>query len=172
LSRELAQKHGFKIAKTIDEALTLGTDRLQVAGVFSIGEHGDYPFTPDTKQHMYPRRRFFDEIADCFRRVGQVVPVFNDKHLAYRWSDAKHMFDRAAAMKIPLLAGSSLPVTWRRPALSLPLGCELEGALAVGHSGLEAYGFHALGDAAMHGRAAPRGRNGSRRRPRPARGAD
>ncbi|MBI5760540.1 MAG: hypothetical protein HZA46_18650 [Planctomycetales bacterium] len=144
LSRSLAEKYGFRIAKTIDEALTLGTDHLQVAGVLSIGEHGDYPFTPDTQQHMYPRRRFFDEIAECFRRVGKVVPVFNDKHLSYRWSDAKHMVDVAAKVKIPLMAGSSLPVTWRRPALTLPVGCEIEGALAVGYGGPESYGFHAI----------------------------
>ena len=144
LSRGLAEKHGFRIANTIDEALTLGTDRLQVAGVLSIGEHGDYPSTPDTKQHMYPRRRFFDEIAECFRRVGQVVPVFSDKHLAYRWSDAKHIFDQATKRKIPLMAGSSVPVAWRRPALALPLGCQIEGALAVGYGGFESYGFHAI----------------------------
>ena len=144
LSRGLAEKHGFRIAQTIDEALTLGTDRLQVAGVLSIGEHGDYPFTPDTQQHMYPRRRFFDAIAETFRRVGQVVPVFNDKHLAYRWSDAKHMVDLAAKMKIPFMAGSSVPVARRRPAVALPLGCEIEGALAIGHGGYEAYGFHAI----------------------------
>src|SRR5262245_20467817 len=46
ISRELAEKHGFKIAKTIDEALTHGTNKLQVAGVLSIGEHGEYPQTP------------------------------------------------------------------------------------------------------------------------------
>lgn len=144
ISRELAQKHGFRIAGTIDEALTLGTDKLQVAGVLSIGEHGDYPYTPDTHQRMYPRRRFFDAIADCFRRVGQVVPVFNDKHLAYAWADAKHMFDRAKEQKIPLLAGSSVPVAWRRPPLELPLGCKIERALAIGYGPLEDYGFHAL----------------------------
>jgi hypothetical protein len=144
LSRGLAEKHGFRIASTIDEALTLGTDRLQVRGVLSIGEHGDYPFTPDTRQHMYPRRRFFDAITDCFRRVGQVAPVFNDKHLAYHWSDARHMADVAAEMKIPFMAGSSLPVAWRRPPLALPIGCEIEEALAIGYGGLESYGFHAL----------------------------
>jgi hypothetical protein len=144
LSRALAERHGFRIARSIDEALTLGTDRLQVAGVLSIGEHGEYPETPDTKQRMYPRRRFFDEIVACFRRTGQVVPVFNDKHLAYAWNDAKHIHDVAVEMKIPLMAGSSLPVTWRRPPMTLPVGCQIESALAVGYGGLESYGFHAL----------------------------
>ena len=144
MSRTLAEKHGVRLAKSIDEAITWGTDRLQVAGVLSIGEHGQYPFTPDTQQHMYPRRRFFDGITDCFRRVGQVVPVFNDKHLSYAWKDARHMVDVAATLKFPLLAGSSLPVTWRRPPVTLPIGCEIESALAVGHGGIESYGFHAL----------------------------
>jgi hypothetical protein len=144
LSRGLAAKHDFQIARTIDGALTQNSDRLQVAGVLSIGEHGDYPYTPDTKQHMYPRRRFFDAIAATFRRVDQVVPVFTDKHLSYRWSDAKHMVHVAEEMQIPLMAGSSLPVTWRRPAVALPIGCEIEEALVVGYGGLESYGFHAL----------------------------
>ncbi|MBM4068965.1 MAG: hypothetical protein FJ271_08490 [Planctomycetes bacterium] len=144
LSRDLARKHGFRIAKTIPEALTLGGDKLAVAGVISIGEHGNYPFTKDTNQHMYPRRRFFDEIARTFRKTGRVVPVFNDKHLAYAWRDARHMYDTARDMKIPFLAGSSVPVAWRAPALTLPRGCALSEAIAVGYGGEESYGFHAL----------------------------
>lgn len=144
LSRDLAKKHGFRIASSIDDALTLGTDQLQVAGVLSIGEHGNYPSTPDTAQVMYPRRRFFEGIAECFQRVKKVVPVFNDKHLAYRWSDAKFMYDTAREMKIPFMAGSSLPVAWRRPGLALPMGCEIEQVLVIGYGGLESYGFHAL----------------------------
>lgn len=144
MSRELAQKYGVPITKTIDEAITLGTDQIQVAGVLSIGEHGQYPYTPDTKQHMYPRRRLFDDIVAAFRRCGKSVPVFNDKHLGYLWADAKHMVDTAHSMNFPLLAGSSLPVAWREPILELPIGCEIEAALALGYSSLEAYGFHAL----------------------------
>jgi hypothetical protein len=144
LSRDLAREHRFRLARSIDEALTLGTNRLQVAGVLSIGEHGQYPDTPDTGQKMYPRKRFFDEITACFRRVGEVVPVFNDKHLSYAWKEARQMADVAEQMQIPFMAGSSLPVTWRRPPLELPLGCEIEDALVVGYGPREGYGFHAL----------------------------
>jgi hypothetical protein len=144
LSRPLAEKHGFRLAKTIDEAITLGTDQVQVAGVVSVGEHGDYPFTPDTKQHQYPRRRFFDEIVATFRRCGKVVPVFNDKHLSYRWDDARVMVETAKTMNIPFLAGSSVPVAWREPPLELPRDGEIEAALSIGYGGLESYGFHAL----------------------------
>jgi hypothetical protein len=144
LSRALAKKHAFRLAKSIEEAITLGTDRVAVAGVLSIGEHGNYPYTKDTKQHMYPRRRFFDEIVAAFKKCGQVVPVFNDKHLGYAWSDARHMVDTAAAMKVPFMAGSSVPVAWRIPPLSLPLSCEIESALLLGYGGLESYGFHSI----------------------------
>ncbi len=144
LGRELAEKHGFRLAKSIDEAITLGTDRVQVAGVLSIGEHGDYPFTPDTKQHQYPRRRFFDEIVATFRRCGKTVPVFNDKHLSYRWEDARVMVETAKEMNFPFLAGSSVPVAWREPPLELPRDCEIEAALSIGYGGFESYGFHAI----------------------------
>jgi hypothetical protein len=144
LSRDLAEKHGFRIAGTIEEALTLGGDKLAVAGVLSIGEHGDYPWTKDTAQHMYPRRRFFDAIAATYRKCGRVAPLFNDKHLAYTWADARHMYDAAREMKIPFLAGSSIPVTFRTPPLELPRGCNITEAVGIGYGNLESYGFHAL----------------------------
>ncbi|MBD3674460.1 MAG: hypothetical protein HUJ26_13140 [Planctomycetaceae bacterium] len=144
LSRGLSKKHGFRIVPTIEEAITLGTGKVQVAGVLSIGEHGDYPKTKRTGQKMYPRRRFFDQITATFRKAGSVVPVFNDKHLAYDFNDTRQMYDAARKMKIPFMAGSSIPVTWRRPPLSLPPDCEIESALAIGYSDIEAYGFHAL----------------------------
>ncbi len=141
---DLAKKHGFPIVPTIDEALTLGTDRLVVEGVLSVGEHGDYPYTPDTNQKMYPRRRFFDEIVRVMQRTGQFVPLFNDKHIGYRWSDATAMVDTAKRLEIPFMAGSSLPVAWRYPRASLPLGSDIDEMLCVGHGRLESYGFHAL----------------------------
>jgi hypothetical protein len=144
LSAGLAKKHGFRIAKSIDEALTLGGDRLAVRGVLSIGEHGQYPSDPKTGQVLYPRRRFFDDIVATFRRCGQVVPVFSDKHLSAHWSDAKHMYDSARLMKIPFMAGSSIPVMWRNPSETIPLGSEITEAVALGFGGLEAYGFHTL----------------------------
>ncbi len=144
LAVPLAKKHGFVMAKTIDEALTLGGDSLAVAGVLSIGEHGKYVSVPETQQVMYPRRRFFDEIAATFRRCRKVVPVFNDKHLAYAWSDAKHMVDTARELHIPFMAGSSVPVMWRQPSATIPIGSEITEAVALGYGGLEAYGFHTL----------------------------
>jgi len=144
MSRGLSEKHGFRLARSIDEALTLGGDDLAVSGVIIVGEHGDYPNDPETGQKMYPRRRLFDEVVKTFKRVGKVVPVFNDKHLSYNWPDAEHMAKTAREMKFPFMAGSSLPVAWRSPPLVLERDCQIDEALAVGYSSLESYGFHAI----------------------------
>ncbi len=144
MSRDKARQHGFRISPTIEDALTLGTNQLQVAGVLCIGEHGDYPKTPDTAQRLYPRRRFFDEVTATFKKAGKVVPVFNDKHLSCHWADAQAMMQTASQMKFPFLAGSSVPGAWRTPPLDLPLDCEIESAVSIGYGGLEDYGFHAL----------------------------
>ncbi|MBI3923315.1 MAG: hypothetical protein HY318_17980 [Armatimonadetes bacterium] len=143
MGRDMAGKHGVPIHESISSALTLGGDQLAVDGVLLIGEHGNYPFN-EKGQHLYPRRRFLEETAAVFESSGRSVPVFSDKHLSYSWENAKWMYDKAIALGIPFMAGSSLPVTWRRPELELALGVETEEAMAVGYGGLEAYGFHAL----------------------------
>lgn len=144
MSRALSRKYGFPITNTIEEAITLGTKQVQVAGVLIVGEHGDYPYTPNTKQHMYPRKQFFDAITATFKKFGKSVPVYNDKHLGYRWQDAKAMVDTSRRMDFPLMAGSSLPVAWRHPTLTLPENCEIESVLTIGRGNFEAHGFHAL----------------------------
>ncbi|MCS7167258.1 MAG: hypothetical protein RMI91_09775 [Gemmatales bacterium] len=143
MSRDLAKKHGFRLCKTIDEALTLGGNKLVVDGVLIIGEHGNYPFN-EKGQHLYPRRRFFEETIRTFDRCNQVVPVFNDKHLSATWDDAFWMYAQARKRMIPFMAGSSLPVTWRKPPLTLPRGCEIESVVALGYGPFESYGFHML----------------------------
>ncbi|WP_439627403.1 hypothetical protein [Gemmata sp.] len=143
MSRELAKKHGFKVCDTIAECLTLGGKALAVDAVLSIGEHGKYP-TNEKGQLLYPRRRFFEEITATFEKTGASVPVFNDKHLAATWDDAKWMYDRSRKLMFPFMAGSSLPVTWRKPKVVLPKGCELTGVVQIGYGPFEGYGFHAL----------------------------
>ena len=143
MSRQLAQKYKFPITKSIDEALTIGGKALAVDGVLCIGEHGKYP-TNERGQILYPRRRFFEAVTDTFARLERSVPVFTDKHLAATWEDALWMYNRARRLFVPMLAGSSLPVTWRRPTLQLPRHSDLVEAVQVGYGPFEGYGFHAL----------------------------
>jgi hypothetical protein len=139
----LAKKHGFTIHPTIADALTLGGKKLAVDAVLCIGEHGDYP-TNKRGQILYPRRRFLEEVAKVFAASKKSVPVFSDKHLGPQWDDAKWMFEKAKELHFPLMAGSSVPVTWRRPELKVPIGTVVEGAVQVGYGPMEGYGFHAM----------------------------
>jgi hypothetical protein len=143
MSRGLARKHGFTIYDTIEKTVCLGGDKLAVDGVLCIGEHGKYPAN-HRGQILYPRRRFFDEVTKVFAKSRKSVPVFSDKHLAATWEDAKWMFDKSRELFIPFMAGSSVPVTWRKPELKLPLNCEIESAVQIGYGPFEGYGFHAI----------------------------
>jgi len=142
-SEERAQEFNFKVYPSIAETLRCGGDKLACDAVLLIGEHGDYP-SNDLGQKLYPRYEFFKEIVKAFEEDGVSVPVYNDKHLSYSFDKAKEMVEDSKRLGFPMLAGSSLPVTWRLPNLELPLGCEIEDALMVGVGGSDAMDYHAL----------------------------
>jgi hypothetical protein len=83
---------------------------------------------------MYPRKEFFDQVVAVLKRAGKPVPIFNDKHLSYRWDWAKAMYDEAQRLKIPLMAGSSVPLAERRPMIEFPAGEVVEEAVSI-HGG-------------------------------------
>jgi hypothetical protein len=143
LSRDWSKRHGFPLFPDVASALTLGGDKLAVDGVLLIGEHGDYPYN-DKGQKLYPRYELFQRIVEVFRKSGRSVPVFNDKHLYYDRKKAKEMVETARKVGFPLMAGSSLPVTWRRPEVELPTGCEIKEAVVASRGELEIYGIHSL----------------------------
>ena len=127
----LARAYGVKQTRSIAEALTLGTGKLAVDGVVMVCEHGNYPHN-DRNQQLYPRYEFFEQVVQVFKQSGRSCPVFTDKHLSYDWKKAKQMYDWSRELHFPLMAGSSVPVTFRRPEYDPPLGVELESALSVG----------------------------------------
>jgi hypothetical protein len=143
LSQSRAKEFGFTIYPTVAEALRRGGDKLAVDAVLVIGEHGKYPRTP-IGQIQYPRYEFFRQVVEVFKKDGHTTPVFNDKHLSWKWEWARDMVETARAMQFPLLAGSSLPHTWRLPAIEMPIGAEVEEAMCVAIGSIDSYDFHAL----------------------------
>jgi hypothetical protein len=142
-SIDRAREFGFQVYPTIAEALRCGSDQLAVDAVLIIGEHGEYGRN-EKGQVLYPRYEFFKACVEVFEADGRSVPIYNDKHLSYSFAKAKEMVDDAHRLGFPLLAGSSLPVTWRLPDVELPLGCEIEAALMVGVGGSDPMDYHAL----------------------------
>ena len=143
LARRRSKEFGFPIYKTIAEALRCGGKRMAVDAVLIIGEHGDYPRN-EFGQKKYPRYEFFKQTVDVFKEDGRTAPVFNDKHLSWKWAWAKEMAETSREMGFAFLAGSSLPVTWRMPSIDLPYGAETNEVMCVAMGGVDSYDFHAL----------------------------
>ncbi len=143
LSRDRAKEFGFTIYPTVAEALRCGGKQLAVDAVLLIGEHGNYPKN-ELGQTQYPRYELFKQITDVYRADGRAVPVFNDKHLSWKWEWAQEMVAISRELKFPFLAGSSLPVTWRMPAVEMPSGADVQEVMSVAMGGVDSYDFHAL----------------------------
>lgn len=143
LSRRRSREFGFPIYATVAEALRCGGEQLAVDAVLLIGEHGRYPLT-EFGQTTYPRYELFKQITDVYRADKSSVPVFNDKHLSWKWEWAREMADLSRELNFALAAGSSLPGTWRLPAIDFPHGAEAEEMMCVAMGGMDSYDFHAL----------------------------
>jgi hypothetical protein len=143
LTAAVSRQFRVPVYRTIAAALCAGGRDLAVDAVLSIGEHGRYPENR-LGQVEYPRKRFFDEAVAVMRRAGRFVPLFNDKHLSYRWDWAREMYDTAGRLGVPLMAGSSVPLAQRRPPLELPDRPAVEEAVAIHGGGVESYDFHGL----------------------------
>ena len=143
MSQMLASEHNIPIYPTIVKALTLGGDELAVDGVLLVAEHGDYAYN-EKDQQLYPRKYFMEQVCGVLATSKKAVPVFNDKHLSYNWHDIDWMYDRANTLNVPFMAGSSVPLCWRKPWLEHELESPIEEALAIGYHELDVYGFHTL----------------------------
>lgn len=145
LGPEVCRKHGIELCQTVAEALG-GEKSLDVDAVLLIIEHGDYP-TNARGQILYPRFEMFQQVVNVFRKSGRSAPVFVDKHLSYDHLQAAQMVATAKEMNFGLMAGSSLPVTWRIPEFDPPIGTPFdEGVAVIGYdrTNIEVYLFHVL----------------------------
>ncbi len=143
LARATVKRHEVPIYPTVEEALTLGGEKLAVDGVVIIGEHGNYPRN-ERGQTLYPRYKFFKQVVKVFESSGRSVPVFNDKHLSTEWSQCVEMVNDSKRLKFPFMAGSSLPVTRRMPAIDMPYGTPLSESVCAGFGKMDSYDFHGL----------------------------
>jgi len=141
MAREVAGEFGIPIHGTVSGALCLGGKELAVGAVLMIGEHGKYAFN-DKGQEMYPKKRFFDEIVEVYKRSGRVAPLYCDKHLSHDWGEAKEMYDTSQRMGFGLMAGSSVPLAERRPPMELPRGAKIVEAVSIHGGPVERYDFH------------------------------
>ncbi len=133
-----AAKNGVVRKATVAEAIVPG-----VKGVLLIGEHGDYPDNAKG-QKLYPRYELMEKIVAEYRRSGRSLPLFHDKHFSTEWKKAKQMYDWSRELKFPLIAGTSITLTWRRPALELDYDVPLKRAVGYFYGGREAYGYHGI----------------------------
>jgi len=138
IGRAEAAKHSIPIRPSVREAMVPG-----IQGVALIGEHGDYPMN-EKGQKLYPRYRLMKEIVKVYRETGRALPMFVDKHFSTEWKEAKQMFDWSRELDFPLIAGTSLTLTWRRPALELDLDAPVKWAVGYFYGGKEAYGYHGV----------------------------
>ena len=139
LSPARAQQFGFRLCHNIPEALRCGGDRIAVDAVLTVIEQcDDFPYsTNDKGQILLPRYDFFQQCIQVFETEKHSVPYFNHKQLSYSFEQAQAMVKTANRLRFPLLAGSSLPVTWRLPDVDIPLGAEVEEAVMVGVGGFD-----------------------------------
>lgn len=138
---KIAGMNDTPVYPTVEEALTLGGDKLAVDAVIYIGEHGEYPYNR-LGMKLYPRMNYLERIFRVFDASNRSVPVFTDKALSYSWLDSKWIYDRAKELNVSLMAGSSLPYCWRDKPLEHPIGVKIKEAVAIGYASLDAYGFH------------------------------
>ncbi len=138
IGRAEAARHGIPLAPTVREAILPG-----LRGVALIGEHGDYPLN-EKGQKLYPRYELMQQIVAAYRETGHPLPTFVDKHLSTEWKKAKQMFDWSRELRFPLIAGTSLTLTWRRPVLELDLETPIRRAVGYFYGDKEAYGYHGV----------------------------
>ncbi len=143
LSEARAQQFGFRLSPNIPDALRCGGDRIAVDAVMTVVEQDDYP-SNDRGQILLPSYDFFQQCVQVFDEEKHAAPYFNSKQLSFSFSEAQSMVNAASRLHFPLLAGSSMPVTWRLPDVDVPMGTKVEEAVVVGVGSLDGMAFDAL----------------------------
>ena len=146
LSESRSKQFGFRVCRNIPEALRVGGSKIAVDAVLAIAEQGgEYPYSSnDMGQILLPTYDWFQQCVHVFEEENHAVPYFNHKQLSFSFPEAQNMVNTAERMKFPLLAGSSMPVTWRLPDVDIPPGAPVEEAVMVGVGRFDGMDFDAL----------------------------
>lgn len=116
---------GATVYPTVAEALRCGGPKLAVDAVILDGD-------------------FSEPCVQAFEQEGRAVPVFQCQRYPGSFEKAAGFVAASRRLRFPLMAGSSLPVTWRLPAIDLSPGGPIEEALVVGAPLPNATEFDAL----------------------------
>jgi len=148
VGRSRAIQAGAAVYPSVREALYAGGDRLSVEGAVIVPERnikGRRELTLDDRGLAQDCRvQLFDGVAAACRETGRPLAVFIDKHLGTTWEQASHVYETALELGMPLMAGSSIPVTVRFPPAQVPLGAAVEEVVVVSTGVGEAAVFHPL----------------------------
>ena len=100
----ISAAYGITLARSISEALTLGSGSLAVDGILLVGgsEHKQADNAPAGRDLRF---KFFEQIVDVFRKAGRSVPVFCAGYLSLNWDQAKRMHQWSRELNFPLMAG-------------------------------------------------------------------
>jgi hypothetical protein len=144
---ELAEDRGIECFESVPEALRRGQAKIDVDGLVLIGERnersGRRVELDERGRPVDPRFELFMAAAHTCAEDGRPVAVFIDKYLGGTWQQIRTIYDTAHALCMPLMAGSSVPVTLRPPT-QLPLGAHVEEVVVVATGIGEAPIFHPL----------------------------
>jgi hypothetical protein len=146
LSAARAEQFGFRLCHNIPEALRCGGDRIAVDAVLTVIEQCDnYPYPGnDRGQILLPRYDFFQQCVQVFEAEHHSVPYFNHKQLSFSFSEAQSMVRTSERLGFPLMAGSSMPVTWRLPDVDITLDAHVHEVVMVGIGRMDDADFDAL----------------------------
>jgi len=143
LSEQRTQQFGFRLCRSIPEALRCDGRSLAVDAVLTVIEDDGYPRN-DAGRALLPQYDFFQQCAQVFETEGKSVPYFNHRQLSYSFSEAQEMVKTADRLRFPLLAGASMPITWRLPDTDVPFGAKVPEAVMVGPAHFDDTDFDAL----------------------------
>ena len=148
VGRSRAAQAGASVYPSVREALYARGDCLSVEGAVIVPERnikGGRELTLDHRgQAQDCRVQLFDGCAAACRETGRPLAVFIDKHLGTTWEQASHVYETARELDMPLMAGSSIPVTVRFPPAQVPLGAAVKEVVVVSTGVGEAAVFHPL----------------------------